>query len=100
MVRGDENPEGVYKLIKALRFDKRTWQDDARCRGAGNDPFFLGKGGSSKKAKDICEPCKVKVECRAYAIEYEEFGIWGGTTQDDREALVPIASRTTGARRK
>jgi len=112
MVREDESPEGFYKLIKDLRFDKLAWQDDARCRGLGNDLFFPEQGASTEKAKGICEPCKVKTECLDYAVDVvEKFGIWGGLSERERrplrreravkkKQLAKAADTVTGARLK
>jgi hypothetical protein len=39
-------------------------------------------------AKKFCESCPVKVPCRDYAIvAVEAFGIWGGTTPRERQAV-------------
>jgi WhiB family redox-sensing transcriptional regulator len=63
--------------------------DDAACRGANTDQFFVGVGESAQAAKRICEGCKVKDVCRDWAIKYKiTFGIWGGTTQRDRRKIA------------
>jgi WhiB family redox-sensing transcriptional regulator len=39
-------------------------------------------------AKAICATCPVQPECLRYAIETrQEYGIWGGTTEDERRGL-------------
>jgi len=101
MVRGDENPEGFYELIKDLGFNKRAWQGDARCRGLALDLFFPERGETTKKVKGICEPCKVKTECLDYAIENERFGIWGGMSEQERRGVrrkKELAKVAAGAR--
>jgi hypothetical protein len=35
-------------------------------------------------AKNICEKCPVKVQCRDYALSTRVTGIWGGTTESER----------------
>ena len=42
-------------------------------------------GQSPMPAKAICARCPVKAECRAYAIEHDLHGVWGGTTRRERE---------------
>lgn len=37
-----------------------------------------------KAAKAICEGCVLKDPCLEYALENEDFGIWGGLTEDER----------------
>jgi WhiB family redox-sensing transcriptional regulator len=40
-------------------------------------------------AKAVCEDCPVKAKCLEYALDArEEFGVWGGTTPRDRDAIL------------
>lgn len=67
------------------------WMDRARCRGERIDPkwFFPGKGFNAKKAREVCEHCPVVVDCLAYALDMDEkHGVWGGTTNEDREVIL------------
>lgn len=77
-----------------------TWRDQAACDGANPEIFFLGYGPGrglgrlSKTAKaramELCTGCPVTVECLAYALTMPatgDFGIWGGTTEEDRVGL-------------
>jgi hypothetical protein len=36
-------------------------------------------------AKSICERCPVRVQCRDYALSTRVTGIWGGTTEAERQ---------------
>ena len=38
-------------------------------------------------AKSICDSCPLKNPCLIYALENREVGIWGGTTESQRESL-------------
>ncbi|MHD0283738.1 WhiB family transcriptional regulator [Rhodococcus aetherivorans] len=39
-------------------------------------------------AKSVCGTCPVRMECRLHAITVgERYGIWGGTSEADRERL-------------
>lgn len=39
-------------------------------------------------AKKLCDQCPVKAQCLAYALaNEEEFGMWGGTTPRQRQAM-------------
>ncbi|MHB1445198.1 MAG: WhiB family transcriptional regulator, partial [Acidimicrobiales bacterium] len=39
--------------------------------------------------KTVCAQCEVRVACLDYAMETrQEFGIWGGTDEDERRSLV------------
>lgn len=47
-------------------------------------------------AKKICGDCPLKLKCLEYALNNEEIGIWGGTTEYQREELK---GKRVGARR-
>jgi WhiB family redox-sensing transcriptional regulator len=41
------------------------------------------------RAKAICNVCPVQEPCAEYALAISEpYGIWGGTSEQDRKALV------------
>jgi WhiB family redox-sensing transcriptional regulator len=40
-----------------------------------------------RQAKKICATCPVALQCLAQAIDGEEFGIWGGTTEVERRSM-------------
>ncbi|MDT2005382.1 WhiB family transcriptional regulator [Rhodococcus opacus] len=69
------------------------WQMRARCRNMGSDLFFSPERETrqarryrEKFATQICQECPVLVECRAHAQKVREpFGVWGGTTETDRQ---------------
>ena len=72
--------------------DRQTWRGRAACAGLGlefdspeADFFFILPGQKSKRAKDFCVSCPVKRECLEFALIYGEYGIWGGTTDKERE---------------
>ena len=39
------------------------------------------------KAKSYCVSCVYKSECLAWALEANEIGVWGGTTEMDRRKI-------------
>jgi hypothetical protein len=41
---------------------------------------------ATKTAKEICMRCPVIAECLQVGV-YEDFGIWGGTTPDQRKKI-------------
>jgi hypothetical protein len=49
--------------------------------------FFAEKTGANAEARAICGQCPVKAECLDYALNRPEWGMWGGTTLDERIAL-------------
>ena len=72
------------------------WQMDAACRGEDSDVFFHPEGergpsrvARERAAKAICARCPVSRKCLDFALETGvEFGVYGGTTPDERKALV------------
>lgn len=71
------------------------WQELGSCRDADPLLFFhpQNERGSSRirrdqNAKRICASCPVRLECADYAIRAREpYGVWGGLSEDDREAI-------------
>lgn len=37
--------------------------------------------------KRVCGPCPHREECLAYALRRDEVGIWGGTTDQERQKI-------------
>lgn len=70
------------------------WQMNASCRDIDGSLFFHpdnergeAREGRVAAAKRICEGCPVRRECLRYALESgERYGIWGGTTEEERRA--------------
>ena len=70
-----------------------TWRQDAVCKDLDPNLFFpVGVTGPAveqiETAKEICSGCPVRGECLDFAItSNQEFGVWGGTTEDERRVL-------------
>jgi len=71
--------------------DQQGWRAFARCSKLTPETkdklFFYSTGGSPSKAKKFCNLCPVKGPCRDFAILYQEEGVWGGTTDDERQVF-------------
>lgn len=74
-----------------------SWVGAGVCREPWIDPelFFPLTIASSQgqaqvaEAKAVCEPCPVRAECLAWALEaLPEFGIAGGLTPEERRELT------------
>jgi len=79
----------VLRLVPAADPRVVTWRDLASCAEADPDAFFPEKGGSTRKARQVCAACPVAAQCLDYALEREEpFGIWGGMTASQRRQLL------------
>lgn len=72
------------------------WQFKGRCRTLGSELFFHPEGERGqaraerdKAAQGVCASCPVIAECAAHALSVREpFGVWGGLTEEDREAIL------------
>jgi WhiB family transcriptional regulator, redox-sensing transcriptional regulator len=65
-----------------------NWQDRALCAKFPADDWFPLPGDSQAVAEvvEVCSRCPVQVSCLAAALATgEEHGIWGGTTEADRQ---------------
>lgn len=74
--------------------DLWDWQLVGSCREVDPTLFFHPEGerGPARRGRDaaalaICAACPVITPCRAHALAVREpYGVWGGLTEDDREA--------------
>jgi WhiB family redox-sensing transcriptional regulator len=59
-----------------------------QCREIDLEVFFPENDRwAEKRAKDICAGCLVRAQCMDYALAHNEVGIWGGTTQRERNKI-------------
>jgi WhiB family redox-sensing transcriptional regulator len=63
------------------------WMAEGLCREVDGDLWFPEVGFSGKEAKRICRACPVREQCLALALEQGEQGIWGGTSERDRQRM-------------
>ena len=70
--------------------DERPWVAFAACRDADPELFFAGSdGGDTGMARRICAGCAVQDECLEWALAARaSFGVWGGTTEQERRRLM------------
>lgn len=66
--------------------DNIDWMSLGNCyRKPHLQSFFFSDGIiRQERAKVICSTCPVRSDCLDFAIENEQQGIWGGTTEDER----------------
>lgn len=70
-----------------------TWQEQAACRDADPELFYHPEGETGfmkaqriSDARAVCAECPVLEICRANTL-HEEYGIWGGLSEDERAAI-------------
>ncbi|MFE2279883.1 WhiB family transcriptional regulator [Streptomyces sp. NPDC059454] len=70
------------------------WLRSAACAGEDPELFFpVGSTGPALRdlaaAKRVCARCRVSAQCLGFAVEGGlTSGVWGGTGEDEREALL------------
>lgn len=63
----------------------------AACKGMDTNLFYSGMTGryaNELAAKAVCVACPVRMQCLQQALDNEELGIWGGTTELERRAMI------------
>ena len=63
------------------------WQDEAKCIGIDSEIFFPDRDSRDVSYKKCCFDCPVRAECLEYALVYDQYGIWGGTTEKERRRI-------------
>lgn len=77
------------------------WRGRGLCVGENPDAFFPSRNDPGSAARKVCAACTVKDDCLGYALDADEFGIWGGLDQIERRNLKRRQHRKkTAARRK
>lgn len=80
------------------------WRSGGACMNADPDLFFpISMTGRAleqiAKAKAICAGCAVRGKCLEFAQDHDSmYGIWGGTTLQDRQRLRRREQRAARAR--
>lgn len=85
------------------------YDETRKCAGEDIEIFYYAEsdknrkprhaGKMEEKARNICGGCPMLEPCREYAIEYEEFGFWGGLPAAARKLIrnkLGIKLVTTG----
>lgn len=84
------------------------WMDQGACRGMTHLFFPLtaerpqARERREAMARSVCAECTVQVECREFARQHHEYGLWGGESEDERHAagyrlIAPIGIRATAS---
>jgi hypothetical protein len=85
-----------FSRLPGPNADLWDWQLVAACRGVDSSLFFHPEGerGAARSAreaaaKEVCMRCPVRAECATHALAVREpYGVWGGLTEDEREAMM------------
>lgn len=93
-------PRALRRIGDTTSYDVDSWRAQAACRDYDPEAWFpvarpgMGVKGARlvaadvENAKSVCAKCDVRTPCLAAAIERDErYGIWGGMTTEERDAL-------------
>lgn len=88
------------RRFPALREGDWDWQMNAACRGIDTSQFYHPENerGPSRvrremRAKAICSNCTVVQSCLRWALAAREpYGVWGGLSTEEREAMLMAKS--------
>lgn len=71
------------------KFRDREFEPDCTKAPEAFFPSSTGAAGTleAERAKSICRHCRFRQPCLDWAIEHHEWGIWGGTTEDERRHI-------------
>lgn len=105
----DDNTLRVRGPWRALRPPAEEWRERAACRGKPVDWWVPSHGPVgitlyTPDAARICAACPVRTECLDFAIEHQEHGYWGGTSERERvrirwERRLDVERRAHGGMR-
>jgi WhiB family redox-sensing transcriptional regulator len=76
--------------------DSWLWQQKGSCLQADSRIFFHPEGerGPARQRREsaavsVCSACPVIKDCRRHALAVREpYGVWGGLTTEQRDALI------------
>jgi WhiB family redox-sensing transcriptional regulator len=88
------------RRLPALREGDWDWAERAACRGSDTGNFYHPENerGPSRvrremQAKAVCAACPVLQSCLRWALSAREpYGVWGGLSTEEREALLTLQS--------
>jgi WhiB family redox-sensing transcriptional regulator len=84
-------------VIVSTRFPIFISDEIPVCATTDPEAFFPEKGlggeRSIKIAKSLCKTCAYTVKCLQWAIDNNETGIWGGTTEKERRSMARMRNK-------
>jgi WhiB family redox-sensing transcriptional regulator len=96
------NSRSVYRLTNT----SKDWRERAACINQNPELFFpTGITGTAllqlEQAKRVCESCPVREDCLRWAMELgQDYGVWGGVSEEERRSLKRRAARKRAVSRR
>lgn len=78
-----------------INLDAIRWMVRGQCSVMNANPDIFYEEGNVSTAKAYCRRCPVVTTCLEWALEHDEHGVWGGTSDIDRRALRRGGRRVT-----
>lgn len=80
------DPREARSIPPALADERRA------CKDLDPDVFYPDHASGYARAVEICHTCVVEDGCRTWAVgTRQSFGVYGGTTPDERHAMIKNA---------
>lgn len=87
------------KLEAWLKLHRAIEEAPEQIPCATTDPeLFYNENGGTNRARSLCASCPVVAECYSYGMEYEIWGVWGGTTAGERHEIRQARARMARGR--
>lgn len=77
----------IDALLEQLDIPPFLRWDTAACAETDPELFFPERGESSFEARNVCADCPLRQPCLEYALAHKEYGVWGGTSERQRQRL-------------
>ncbi len=83
--------------VKGTSLSTLSWQEQAACNDKPTAMFYPNTEQGAYSALKICRGCPVRQPCLDYALETRElYGVWGGTTEDERRKMLGFTRQKNG----
>lgn len=100
-----QRPQAVSKIDHDGAHARPFPPQGGACVGQPTDLWYpIGHMRGEKRslspassAMRICHSCPVQLECLMYGLEWEQFGVWGGMSENSRK-VIRAAMNITVAR--
>ena len=67
--------------------DYPNFNDEVPCAGKDTEMFFSERPSQISKAKSMCAECPMMQQCAAWAVRYEDYGVFGGLSAKERQLM-------------
>ena len=91
------------QLEQSSQLRSVAWAEQGACRGQDPRQFHapFGEDAADRNVREndvktrYCAHCDVAIQCRDWAREHREYGVWGGESEGERAAagFAPALSR-------